>query len=167
MTPERLQELITPGETLLVEFKGEEKALLPDSETERTKCPLSKEGNLNTRNTTKNRDRVCWNGARSMKTQFGYQCEYRAGTVLEKHVEREAFKKHTATLRQLHSVPSRFKRWHIIAMVLALYGFIGGVQYPYTDHIAHFGGIAGGMLAAAMLPKWAIWPVLYLARQRR
>jgi rhomboid protease GluP len=55
-------------------------------------------------------------------------------------------------LRQLHSVPSRFKRWHIIAMVLAVYGFIGGVQYPYTDHIAHFGGIAGGMLAAGVLP---------------
>jgi membrane associated rhomboid family serine protease len=37
-------------------------------------------------------------------------------------------------------------------MVLAVYGFIGGVEYPSTDHIAHFGGIAGGMLAAAVLP---------------
>ena len=55
-------------------------------------------------------------------------------------------------LWQLQDIPSRFKRWHIIAMVLALYGFIGGVQYPHTDHIAHFGGIAGGMLATAVLP---------------
>ena len=35
-------------------------------------------------------------------------------------------------------------------MVLALYGFIGGVQYPHTDHIAHFGGLLGGLLAAAL-----------------
>ena len=35
-------------------------------------------------------------------------------------------------------------------MVLALYGFIGGVQYPHTDHIAHFGGLLGGVLAATL-----------------
>ncbi len=58
-------------------------------------------------------------------------------------------------LRQLQHMPSRFKRWHIIAMVLALYGFIGGVQYPHTDHIAHFGGILGGMLAVALLPPFS------------
>ena len=58
-------------------------------------------------------------------------------------------------LQQLQHVPSRFKRWHIIAMVLALYGFIGGVQYPHTDHIAHFGGIVGGMLAVALLPPFS------------
>ena len=46
--------------------------------------------------------------------------------------------------------PARFKPWHILAMVLALYGFIGGVQYPHTDHIAHFGGMLGGVLAAAL-----------------
>lgn len=57
-------------------------------------------------------------------------------------------------LQQLQHVSSRFKRWHIIAMVLALYGFIGGVQYPHTDHIAHLGGIAGGMLAVAILPPF-------------
>ena len=62
-------------------------------------------------------------------------------------------------LRQLRqqsasSGPSRFKSWHIIAMVLALYGFIGGVQYPYTDHIAHFGGILGGLLAAVAFPAF-------------
>ena len=32
MTPERLREIIAGGESLTVEFKGEEKRLLPDAE---------------------------------------------------------------------------------------------------------------------------------------
>lgn len=58
-------------------------------------------------------------------------------------------------LQQLERVPSRFKRWHIFAMILALYGFIGGVQYPHTDHIAHIGGIAGGGLSVALLSPFS------------
>lgn len=63
-------------------------------------------------------------------------------------------------LRQLRqqsvsSRPSRFKSWHILAMILALYGLIGGVQYPYTDHLAHFGGLLGGVLATAAFPAFA------------
>lgn len=53
------------------------------------------------------------------------------------------------------NVYSRFKRWHIIAMVLALYSFVGGVQHPTTDHIAHFGGLLGGILTALFLPPFA------------
>lgn len=50
---------------------------------------------------------------------------------------------------------SRFKRWHIIAMVLAMYSFVGGVQHPTTDHIAHFGGLIGGILVALFLPQFS------------
>lgn len=53
------------------------------------------------------------------------------------------------------NVHSRFKRWHIIAMVLALYGFVGGVQHPTTDHIAHFGGLIGGILTVIFLPQFS------------
>ena len=60
-------------------------------------------------------------------------------------------------LRQLSQphTHSRFKRWHVVAMVLALYSFVGGVQHPTTDHIAHLGGLIGGVLAAIFLPPFS------------
>ena len=46
--------------------------------------------------------------------------------------------------------PSRFKTWHIVAMVIAYYGFVVGVGQS-TDHLAHVGGLlAGGVLALLM-----------------
>jgi len=45
--------------------------------------------------------------------------------------------------------PSRFKTWHIVAMLVAFYGFVIGVGH--ADHLAHLGGLlAGGLLAFAM-----------------
>ena len=45
---------------------------------------------------------------------------------------------------------SRFKTWHIAAMLLAFYGFVIGVG-P-ADHLAHLGGLLTGGLLAALLP---------------
>lgn len=60
-------------------------------------------------------------------------------------------------LRRPHG-HARFKRWHILAMVLALYGFVGGVHQPTTDHIAHFGGLIGGLLTVRVLPQFSAAP---------
>jgi rhomboid protease GluP len=46
---------------------------------------------------------------------------------------------------------SRFKRWHVIAMLVAFYGFVVGVR-PSADHVAHLGAlIAGGAIGL-------VWP---------
>ena len=46
--------------------------------------------------------------------------------------------------------PSRFKSWHIVATVIAYYGFVVGVG-P-SDHLAHVGGLLAGAVAALLLP---------------
>ena len=46
--------------------------------------------------------------------------------------------------------PSRFKTWHIVAMVIAYYGFVVGVG-P-SDHLAHVGGLIAGGVAALLMP---------------
>ena len=46
--------------------------------------------------------------------------------------------------------PSRFKTWHIVAMVIAYYGFVVGVG-P-SDHLAHVGGLLAGGVAALLMP---------------
>ncbi|PIE18526.1 MAG: hypothetical protein CSA65_04370 [Proteobacteria bacterium] len=47
--------------------------------------------------------------------------------------------------------PSRYKAWHILAMLVAFYGFVVGVR-PQSDHIAHVGGLIAGALMALGLP---------------
>lgn len=55
-------------------------------------------------------------------------------------------------LRQLHSATaSRYKSWHIVAMLVAFYGMVVGVR-PESDHVAHVGGLVGGALLAFALP---------------
>lgn len=46
--------------------------------------------------------------------------------------------------------PSRFKTWHVFAMLLAYYGFVVGMG-P-VDHLAHVGGLATGLVLALTLP---------------
>ena len=46
---------------------------------------------------------------------------------------------------------SRFKTWHVVAMLVAFYGFAVGVG-P-SDHLAHIGGIFFGGLFAYFLPR--------------
>ena len=46
--------------------------------------------------------------------------------------------------------PSRFKTWHIVAMVIAFYGFVVGVG-P-ADHLAHLGGLLAGILFGLFMP---------------
>ncbi len=45
---------------------------------------------------------------------------------------------------------SRFKTWHILAMILAYYGF--GVGVGPADHLAHLGGLLAGGLLGLLLP---------------
>ncbi len=45
---------------------------------------------------------------------------------------------------------SRFKTWHVIAMVIAFYGFVVGVG-P-ADHLAHIGGLLAGGLLSFIVP---------------
>jgi len=45
---------------------------------------------------------------------------------------------------------SRFKTWHIVAMLVAFYGFVIGVGQ--VDHLAHIGGLLTGLLLALTLP---------------
>ncbi len=46
---------------------------------------------------------------------------------------------------------SRFKSWHVLAMLIAFYGFVVGVR-PSSDHVAHLGGLLSGGLIAVLLP---------------
>ena len=46
--------------------------------------------------------------------------------------------------------PERLKTWHVLAMLVAFYGFTIGVG-P-VDHLAHIGGIATGLALAFVLP---------------
>lgn len=46
---------------------------------------------------------------------------------------------------------SRFKHWHVLAMLLAFYGLIVG-SHPNADHVAHIGGLLSGVLMAIFLP---------------
>lgn len=48
--------------------------------------------------------------------------------------------------------PSRFKSWHVLAMLLAFYGLVVGVR-PDSDHVAHLGGLLSGALIAVFLPS--------------
>jgi rhomboid protease GluP len=50
------------------------------------------------------------------------------------------------------TVPSRFKVWHIVAMLVAFYGFVIGVGRS-VDHLAHLGGLAVGLVLALVLPS--------------
>jgi membrane associated rhomboid family serine protease len=55
-------------------------------------------------------------------------------------------------LRELRhpTTPSRFKAWHVVAMLIAFYGFVVGTGH--ADHVAHLGGILGGAALALLLP---------------
>jgi rhomboid protease GluP len=46
---------------------------------------------------------------------------------------------------------SRYRAWHILAMLVAFYGFVVGVR-PQSDHVAHVGGLVAGALIAFGLP---------------
>lgn len=46
--------------------------------------------------------------------------------------------------------PERLKTWHVLAMLVAFYGFTIGIG-P-VDHLAHIGGIAMGLALAFLLP---------------
>jgi len=46
---------------------------------------------------------------------------------------------------------SRYKAWHILAMLVAFYGFVVGVR-PQSDHVAHVAGLIAGALLAFALP---------------
>lgn len=52
--------------------------------------------------------------------------------------------------RPSRSRPSRFKTWHVVAMLVAYYGFMVGVG-P-VDHLAHLGGLFAGLGVALVLP---------------
>lgn len=60
-----------------------------------------------------------------------------------------------ARLRSLRartpSPPTRFKAWHIIAMLIAFYGFVVGVGGT-VDHLAHIGGLVTGGVVAFVMP---------------
>ena len=55
-------------------------------------------------------------------------------------------------IRAIHAArfTSRFKTWHIVAMLVAFYGFVIGVGH--VDHLAHIGGLLAGGLLALVLP---------------
>jgi len=53
--------------------------------------------------------------------------------------------------------PSRFKTWHVLAMLLAYYGFMVGVGES-TDHLAHLGGLAAGIGLGLILPALGTIP---------
>ncbi|MFH1131939.1 MAG: rhomboid family intramembrane serine protease [Pseudomonadota bacterium] len=62
-----------------------------------------------------------------------------------------------ARLRHLPGyASSRFKNWHVFAMLLAFYGFVVGTG-P-ADHLAHLGGLAMGMLLSWIVPPPGHWP---------
>jgi rhomboid protease GluP len=46
--------------------------------------------------------------------------------------------------------PSRFKTWHVVAMIVAFYGFVVGVG-P-ADHLAHLGGLLSGLALGLLVP---------------
>jgi rhomboid protease GluP len=46
--------------------------------------------------------------------------------------------------------PTRYKPWHILAVVLAYYGFVVGLG-P-ADHLAHVGGILAGIALGLLIP---------------
>ncbi len=46
---------------------------------------------------------------------------------------------------------SRYKFWHVPAMLLAFYGFVIGIE-PSVDHTAHIGGLLSGVLLGALVP---------------
>jgi len=56
-------------------------------------------------------------------------------------------------LRQLFLFPasSRYKLWHVPAMLIAFYGFVIGIE-PSVDHTAHIGGLLSGLLLGALVP---------------
>ncbi|MBK8481541.1 MAG: rhomboid family intramembrane serine protease [Proteobacteria bacterium] len=58
-----------------------------------------------------------------------------------------------ARLRELlrRGQRSRYRLWHIPAMVLAFYGLVIGVS-PESDHVAHIGGLLTGTLVALGWP---------------
>ena len=61
------------------------------------------------------------------------------------------------TIRRPSRRPSRFKTWHVLAMLLAYYGFMVGVGES-TDHLAHLGGLAAGIGLGLVLPTLGSMP---------
>ena len=59
--------------------------------------------------------------------------------------------------------PSRFKTWHVVAMLVAFYGFVVGSS-GRADHLAHVGGIVTGLLLGLLLPPPGSLPA---SRDRR
>ncbi len=55
------------------------------------------------------------------------------------------------SIRSPSTLPSRFKVWHIVAIIVAVYGFVIGVGRS-VDHLAHLGGLAAGLVLALLLP---------------
>ena len=55
------------------------------------------------------------------------------------------------SIRRPSPRPSRFKTWHVLAMLLAYYGFMVGVGTS-TDHLAHLGGLAAGLGLGLVVP---------------
>ena len=55
------------------------------------------------------------------------------------------------SIRRPSHRPSRFKTWHVLAMLLAYYGFMVGVGTS-TDHLAHLGGLAAGLGLGLIVP---------------
>jgi membrane associated rhomboid family serine protease len=56
-----------------------------------------------------------------------------------------------ARLRHLRSATaSRFRAWHVVAGIIALYGLLLGSGS--SDHFAHLGGIAAGAIVSFVLP---------------
>ncbi|MCA9670498.1 MAG: rhomboid family intramembrane serine protease [Myxococcales bacterium] len=47
----------------------------------------------------------------------------------------------------------RYKTWHVLAMLVAYYGFAVGTS-GRVDHAAHLGGLAAGAALALMLPRY-------------
>lgn len=55
-------------------------------------------------------------------------------------------------LNQLHhNHSSRLKTWHVLATLLAFYGFVVGVS-PRSDHIAHIAGLVFGIIYMYLIP---------------
>ncbi len=52
--------------------------------------------------------------------------------------------------------PSRFKTWHVVAMLVAYYGFVVGVGTS-SDHLAHVGGLAAGLAFGLLVPGLGWW----------
>lgn len=65
-------------------------------------------------------------------------------------------------IRRPRATPSRFKTWHIAAMLVAFYGFVVGTG-P-ADHLAHLGGLGAGIVLGLLVPRrGALHPI----RERR